>query len=51
MDEEGWVPYVQVYSEEGRKSLVLDSSGEPFTLKRTNPIGFQLKPRKQKNAD
>lgn len=39
-----------VLEDEPRESLVLDKNGQPYSLVKRNRIGFDLTPRRRKNA-
>ena len=42
MDEEGWTPNPDVYVKGAKRSLVLDKNGDPYSIDKRNPIGFNL---------
>ena len=43
--EEGFTPNPTVFVRNSERTSVLDKNGEPYTLSKKNPVGFNLKDR------
>lgn len=46
--DEGYTPSPTVFVKDSEKTSVLDKNGEPYSVRKKNPIGFILKGKPNK---